>query len=287
MRSGISKRITPDAGQTVYIYNELSNLTYTQDANQKIVNTQKYTFRNYDGLNRLTGIGEEIFEIDAPSDGSQNNNSSSGSYLTVNVYDTISNSAVNSLFSTFPGYSPQFTKDNLAATAYRTKSSDNWNFKYYSYDERKRVIKMWNIISGFDTLITEYIYNSQDQITFLKYQSGKTDSKSYHYYYDFTGRLKNVNYYTGPPTDNPEEYSNFVTYDYNENSQVSSQLFNNALENTYTYNNRNWVTDIRNTDNYFRSENSYFKNGNVKTQNLSGDYSRNMAENNDLSFNYT
>jgi len=75
-------------------------------------------------------------------------------------------------------FSLNFTKGNLAATAYRTKTSDNWNFKYYRYDVRGRVIKLWNIISDFDTLITEYYYNSQDQIT-KNSHSGKGDVKTY------------------------------------------------------------------------------------------------------------
>jgi len=60
-----SKRITPDAGQTDYIYDKNNNLIYSQDANQKAASgtTQKYTFRNYDGLKRLTGIGEAFFGV--------------------------------------------------------------------------------------------------------------------------------------------------------------------------------------------------------------------------------
>ncbi len=284
-----SQRITPDAGLTSYFYDKNDNLIFSQDANQKAVDQFKYTFRNYDGLNRLTGIGEKIFEIDAPSDGSQYNSSTDAYYLTINVYDTIANSIVSNLFFTPSGYtSPLYTKGNLAATAYRTKTSDNWNCKYYKYDVRGRVIKMWNIIADFDTLTTEYIYNSQDQITFLYYQSGKADSKSYYYEYDYTGRLKNTSYYTGPPSDNPIDYTNLASYDYNKNSQVSNQNFNgNTLENTYSYNSRNWITLMESSNNIFNYENGYFKNGNVKTQTLSGNYNDSFANNVNLNFSYT
>ncbi|MBK8380464.1 MAG: RHS repeat-associated core domain-containing protein [Ignavibacteria bacterium] len=284
-----SQRITPDAGLTSYFYDKNDNLIFSQDANQKAVDQFKYTFRNYDGLNRLTGIGEKIFEIDAPSDGSQYNSSTDAYYLTINVYDTIANSIVSNLFFTPSGYtSPLYTKGNLAATAYRTKTSDNWNYKYYKYDVRGRVIKMWNIIADFDTLTTEYIYNSQDQITFLYYQSGKADSKSYYYEYDYTGRLKNTSYYTGPPSDNPIDYTNLASYDYNANSQVSNQNFNgNTLENTYSYNSRNWITLMESSNNIFNYENGYFKNGNVKTQTLSGNYNDSFANNANLNFSYT
>ena len=101
-------------------------------------------------------------------------------YLTVNVYDTISPSIVNNLFTGVTGYTSalNYTKGNLAATAYRTRKTDNWNFKYYRYDVRGRVIKMWNIISGFDTLVTDYSYNSQDQITDYSH-TGKGEKISY------------------------------------------------------------------------------------------------------------
>ncbi|HAY34205.1 MAG TPA: hypothetical protein DCY06_08705, partial [Bacteroidetes bacterium] len=104
-----SKRITPDAGQTNYVYDKNNNLTYTQDANQRNTDIYKFTFRNYDGLNRLTGIGENIFEDDSPNNGDQFISSNPDYYLTVNVYDTISNSIVN-IFNGVNGYAyPNFT----------------------------------------------------------------------------------------------------------------------------------------------------------------------------------
>jgi len=283
-----SKRITPDAGQTTYIYDNISNLTYTQDANQRNVNTGKYTFRNYDGLNRLTGIGERIFEIDSPSDGGQYQPNTATNYLTINVYDTITSAIVN-IFTGVGGYSnyPNYPKGNLAAIAYRTRYTDSWNFKYYRYDVRGRVIKLWNIISGFDTLVTDYSYNSQDQITFVTYQPTKEDLKTYNYTYDYSGKLKDVNYVTGPPSDDPGEFTNLVSYEYNENSQISVQRFkSDVINNTYLYNNRNWISSETSGGDQFNYQNTYFKNGNVKTQELSGSYNDNFTNTSDLTFTY-
>ncbi|HMQ70402.1 MAG TPA: hypothetical protein PKC58_15605, partial [Ignavibacteria bacterium] len=180
------KRITPDAGQTDFIFDNSNNLTYSQDANQRNINSFLYTFRNYDGLNRLTGIGDGIFDIDSPFDGTQSEQSQPTNYYTINVYDTTSNSVVTNLFTGVTGYTSalNYTKGNLAATAYRTRKTDDWNFKYYRYDIRGRVIKMWNIISGFDTLITDYNYNSQDQVTNFSH-TGLTEIKTYRNTYDF------------------------------------------------------------------------------------------------------
>ena len=282
-----SKRITPDAGQTTYIYDNISNLTYTQDANQRNVNTGKYTFRNYDGLNRLTGIGEGIFEIDSPSDGGQYQPNTATNYLTINVYDTLASSIVGSLFNSPNGYtSPLFTYGSLSATAYKTKTSDNWNFKYYRYDVRGRVIKLWNIISGFDTLVTDYSYNSQDQITNYSH-TGKEESKTYKNNYDYNGRLQKTEFYNGPPDSPHPDITNLTEYEYNKNSQVSVQKFNdNSMDNEYTYNKRNWISTMSNSLKFLNYENTYFRNGNVKSMFIGGDYNLNFASSSDFTFNY-
>lgn len=146
---------------------------------------------------------------------------------------------------------------------------------------------MWNIIADFDTLITDYYYNSQDQIILYSH-TGMGEAKTYRNTYDYTGRLSKVDYLIGSPDAIDPDLIILAEYSYNENSQVSSQRFNdNSLENAYEYNSRNWISEMNNSGNLFNYDNTYFKNGNVKTQNISGDYNKNMANNNDLNFNYT
>ncbi|MEO8664855.1 MAG: hypothetical protein ABI462_05105, partial [Ignavibacteria bacterium] len=153
---------------------------------------------------------------------------------------------------------------------------------------------MWNIIEGFDTLITDYEYNSQDQITNLLYNQQKSDRMYFEYTYDYTGRLENVNYSSGIPSESEPEYINFCSYDYNANSQIEDQTYkSNTFGNTYSYNNRNWISEMTNTDSTFEYQNTYFKNGNVKTQAVSGKYTE-AFENitspvvpEDLDFTYT
>lgn len=282
-----SAKTTPDAGQTHYVYDNNNNLTYTQDANQRNENAFKYTFRNYDGLNRLTGIGENIFEIDAPSDGSQFVPDDDDFYLAVNVYDTLTSSIVQNLFFTPAGNtSPLYTKRNLAATAYRTRYTDDWNFKYYKYDKRGRVIKMWNIISGFDTLITEYQYNSQDQMTIYSHYNS-AEAKTFRYSYDFAGRLNKVEYYIGWPDAPDPTYITLADYSYNENSQVSQQQLNDGgIKNNYYYDNRNRISELQEAGGLFGYTNTYYKNGNVKSQQFSGSYNDNFTNTTDLNSNY-
>jgi len=136
-------------------------------------------------------------------------------------------------------------------------------------------------------LITEYYYNSQDQIT--KYShSGQGDVKTYRNIYDYAGRLQKVDYYTGSPDAPDPEYTNLTEYEFNQNSQISKQQYNDKnLENVFEYNNRSWITDMTSTKDIFIYSNNYFKNGNVKSQELSGGYNDNFTGASDLSFTYT
>jgi len=143
---------------------------------------------------------------------------------------------------------PVYGKGNLVSTTYRTRSTDEWNFKYYKYDERGRVIKMWNMIAGLPAKTIIYTYNSQDQITNV-YFNTSIDYKRFIYGYDFAGRLDTVNYYFGEEgTDVSSLYKNFTNYEYNPNSLVEYQNYGGTfLTNAYTYNNRNWVTQLYNS----------------------------------------
>jgi len=51
-----ASRTTPDAGLTKYLYDKNNNLLYSQDAAQRTTGSNIYTFRTYDGLNRITSL---------------------------------------------------------------------------------------------------------------------------------------------------------------------------------------------------------------------------------------
>lgn len=151
---------TPDAGYTYYSYDENGNLILSQDENQKSIASNLNTRRVYDGLNRLLTISDyKVYNIDPNINGPMGDTllpslfdtpPSSDSTYVVNVYDTIS-TAVVGIFNNLPAdYSsaPNYTRGNLVATAYRTLLSDAWGFKFYRYDERGNVTKLWHYIAG-------------------------------------------------------------------------------------------------------------------------------------------
>ena len=75
-------------------------------------------------------------------------------YLVANVYDTVTiENSIIDVFNPPNGYYdlPNYTKGRLAATAFRTRQTDIWSYKYYRYDERGRVKTMWQMIDGLDS----------------------------------------------------------------------------------------------------------------------------------------
>jgi len=178
-------------------------------------------------------------------------------------------------------------KGTLCAAAYRTLGTDEWSYKYYRYDARGRVIKMWNYIAGLGWKITKYEYNSQNQLTKLEYQSeSDTDYKRYIYNYDYAGRMHSVSTEdSGPPPDYNYEYA---IYKYNQNSQVDSVFMNNFnLTLSYAFNNRNWITNCANSSSIFGYSLDYAPNGNVTNQTISGIYRNNFSNTKDVRSNFT
>ncbi len=145
---------------------------------------------------------------------------------------------------------------------------------------------MWNIMEGFDTLITENQYNSQDQTTMYSHY-GSGSPRTFRNSYDYSGRLSKVEFYAGAPDAPNPEYVTLAEYSYNEYSQVSQQQLNGGgVKTNYYYNNRQWITQMQESGNLFDFTNDYYKNGNVKSQQFSGSYNDNFTNTSDLSFSY-
>jgi RHS repeat-associated protein len=131
---------------------------------------------------------------------------------------------------------------------------------------------MWNYINGLGWKVTNYAYNSQNQITVLEYQNDTdSDYKRFVYFYDYAGRMHAVSTEeSGPP---PDYNYPFAVYKYNENSQIDSLLLNNlAVGMAYTFNSRNWITECDNSNQIFGYTLDYLKNGNICSQYLPGSY---------------
>jgi RHS repeat-associated protein len=277
-----SLRCTPDADSVRYKYDKNNNLRFSQDGNQRHRETpaNSFSFKGYDGIGRLLYSGDTYQNSNLPvwnelnpntTSNFENYNVSPTNFLLINVYDTLSNAIAN--IFTPPSdyyYEHNITKGKVVATAYRTLGGDNWNYKYYRYDGRGRVIKMWSIIDGLGEKFMTYEYNSQNQPVITEYQiEDSSDYKKCSYSYYNTGLLQNVNVCDdGIPF-------NFAEYEYNDNSQISGYYLNNEnIYSYYTYDSRNRVTNCNNSD--FGYTLSYYSNGNVASQEFNGSYAGNF-----------
>jgi RHS repeat-associated protein len=283
-----TKRTTPDAGDVLYKYDRKNNLRFSQDENQRHRTTpaNSFAFKGYDGIDRLIYSGDTYENTTLPIWNNLNPDIANSfedysvcptNFLLVNVYDTLSNAIANNIFVNPPYdyyYEYNRTKGKVVATAYRTLGTDNWSFKYYRYDGRGRVIKMWNVIEGLGTKKFKYTYNSQNQATVEEYQTASYDNDymKYFNYFDFAGRLESVK---ADQYGNPNSLD-FTNYEYNGNSQVDYNSLNNGMYYTnYSYDSRNRVTEANNGNEIFNYNLNYYANGNVHEQSFSGLYNGN------------
>jgi RHS repeat-associated protein len=286
-----TQRTTPDAGITKYWYDRNGNLTYSQDEIQRDASPQKYTLRTYDGMNRLLTISEET-----PYDPNQEeDNPTTGNTFIVNCYDSLAFAPLSGIFTNIPtDFQPNAgkynTKGSLVASAYKTQLTDSWNYKFYRYDARGRVIKFWHYIAGLGWKTENYSYNSQNQLKSNWYQPNKYDSKLFVNSFDGSARLSDVSLYTGnQPSnqegdDSPSSYLGLTSYIYNYNSQVAVHYMNGGqLHNSYTYNNRNWIQLMTsNPGLLFKYYLQYNPNGNIRRQVLQGSYKNSFSDNSEL-----
>lgn len=300
------ERTTVDAGTEQFKHDKNDNLRFSMDAVQSGPND--FTFRGYDGINRLLYVGLSNIEFGGSRDDwttlnpeathpFENYSTNSSAFLTINVYDTLSTSIASGLFTPPSGYynTPNLTMGNLVATAYKTRTNDPWNYKYYRYDARGRITKMWHIIDGLGTKVIDYEYNSSNTVAYMTYQFGDSEYKRFRYDYDDAGRLSDIKLYYpqephGDTSDALGVYKSFAGYTYNQNSQIDSIKMNEGGYLAHNvYNNRNWLYQIvdDNSENIFNEVLQYFDNGNISYQLLAGTYDDNMGTSGNLSINYT
>ncbi len=94
-------------------------------------------------------------------------------------------------------------------------------------------------------------------------------------------------FYAGAPDAPNPEYITLAEYSYNENSQVSQQQLNGGgVKTNYYYNNRQWIAQMQKSGGLFDFTNDYYKNGNVKSQEILGSYKDNFDNTSDLNLKY-
>jgi len=281
------QRTTPDSGSTRFLYDNDSNLVYSQ-TNLQASQVNVYNFYSYDNANRLLGVGESAvfvgnslpeenfpeFDYINPDEKYffQDVNYSDAplsnlyDYLIYNVYDDVANSPSGFLDIPSDYYDfENYTLGLVACTAFRTRKTDNWNFKYYRYDVRGRIIRMWLIFDDIGIKIIDFKYNSMDQITHV-INATSLEEIDFKYSYDNVARIAKVEIIS-----TAEDV--LVEYEYNPNSLLSISRFNNAgMTLTYGYDVRNRVNYIGDENEFYSYNLDYYANSNVKEQIINGNY---------------
>ncbi len=245
--SQLTKRITPDAGTSEYLYDKKGNLRFVKDA--------KGAAGSYFIYNKYDNLGRQIEEGTMSNPGTYFNQTKadsqafplSGTWKIKYHYDTA-------------GYGASVPQRNLKgrmdAIEYVTDRFPNVKgYIFYSYDNNGNVewieqyIPKGNVNDGNGQLATriEYQYDALGKVTKMYFRRsfppGASPDAFYVWYdYDNLGRLERV--YTNTTDVKPTTSFN-AQYTYWPSGQVKRLLLGNTVQGLdYLYNSRGWLTQI-------------------------------------------
>jgi len=186
----VVKQQTPDAGTSLFWYDQQSRLLASRNAKQ----AGKVSYTKYDDLNRIAEVGQLTFTNSLPVDGGFVTNTDLTN-LKAAVNGTSNKEEVTqTVYDAAPSGGPS-TQDNLrsrvSASIYKaTGDGAVLNATYYSYDIGGNVKTLWQKIEGLGTKKIDYEYDLvSGKVNFVAYQDGASDQFYYQYKYDAENRL--------------------------------------------------------------------------------------------------
>lgn len=249
----------PGAQYIEYVYDAADRLTFSQDGNQRA--SGKWTFYEYDNLNRLTCQGECT---------AKSATTNRVEHIR-NFYDnyTAFRSAIGSN-SNFPDDTSGNSKGYQTGSIVTVLGSTSKLYSGYYYDIKGRITKkvQSNYMGGYETTTSTYTFSGKpSSVTHVHTASGKpTRTEIYSYTYDHADRLTQV----GHTLNGTKVTLSVNTYD--NLGRLSTKSLHGSASNrlTYSYNIRNWLSGIssaRFTQNlYYNTGNGTAKyNGNISS----------------------
>ena len=254
-------RKLPGAEPVLMVYDKANRLVFSQDGNQRAGG--KWGFFLYDDSGRLAVGGECTNTNTTQAAGTtvkailaNSNSGLAGSGYTssfaltdpqvysVNYYDTYTFLGR----STFAGFdSPanvNYANGYPTGTMSRITGTDNYICSVNHYDQKGRIIKSisGNVKSGKETHETTYTFSGLPLTTVHTHTTGATTlTEKYTYSYDHADRLTNVIH-----TLNNGASVVLAANEYDELCRLKKKsMHNGTLTNQYTYNIRNWTTNIQ------------------------------------------
>jgi RHS repeat-associated protein len=200
------KTETPDAGTTKYLYNDLGQLRFSQNARQADVNDienenneTRYTYSKYDNLGRIIEVGEAGLDAGEDFIASLNNKNllqdqplfpdENTDEETFSIYNE---PYENLTYLNQDGKNQRFLDNRISYTYTNNRNRDKV-YTYYSYDPHGNVEWMANKIPQLKTNFIGYEYDLiSGNILNINYQQGYPDQFFHKYSYDEDNRITAV-----------------------------------------------------------------------------------------------
>ncbi len=251
----MTSRHHPDAdGATQYKYDDLGRVRFSQDARQRAAGTGKVTYTVYDAFGRVTRVGEATATFASlDPDSTYPFETDATSWRSRMTYDD----------GDAAGDGPNYAQGRLTNVEENTDADAATEvIHHYAYDHLGNVrVKQVEIdgLAGDKTLT--YLHDLAGRVTRLIYPDGSQAR----YAYDSAGRLSRVWDAQG---------KTLVAYTHTAAGNIATHTVGDgvgdgagdgAITGSYTYNAREWVTDL-NYAGTFRSTLTYDHVGNVTRQ---------------------
>lgn len=224
----------PGAGYIEMVYDDADRLIFSQDGNQRALNTANWTYYKYDSLNRLTEQGVCTNKV-----------TTSGTTVHIkNYYDNYSFVGTSGFpASNFTNDTSGYSRGLLTGQMVAGTGTSGPVWKAYYYDIRGREVKRVesNAMSGYDVTTTAYSFTNKPlTVTHAHTSSSTSLTEVTTYAYDSADRLKKVQH----KLDNGSPVT-LAEYSYDNFGRLSSKKQGGTLHtSTYAYNLRSWLTGI-------------------------------------------
>lgn len=179
-------QVTPEAGESHMRYNDISQLRFSQDAQQVLDNT--YTYSKYDALGRFIEGGLCSGSFMAASTPANLNDPNFPYTGCTEVVETVYNQP-----STSPVVPQGFLQNRVSYTIAREALAGEDVKTIYSYDAHGNVATLYQIIPGLGQKQIDYTYDLvSGNVLQVAYQTGQRDAFYHRYSYDGDNRLVTV-----------------------------------------------------------------------------------------------
>ena len=187
---------TPDGGKTLFYYNRVGQLRFSQ--NEKQLDDHIYSYTKYDNLGRVTEVGEshrdapdfnsvlaQIETAGYPLDMDPAPSTTHYNQQTTLTYYNTPNSSV-----TYKGQAQRYLTNRVSYVVSQADVSAQSVYTYYSYDPHGNVEWLAQKLPGLDAKFISYEYDLiSNKVLRVSYQDGARDQFYHRYEYDDDNRL--------------------------------------------------------------------------------------------------